>query len=84
MKTIERPYDRRLDSPPRAVGNVEGKFRMNNRTSSRNIDVESLVQRLENCFVGEGQWDPAKQRFVGAPDWRVVASALERTLHDLQ
>jgi len=40
--------------------------------------------RLENCFVGEGQWDPAKQRFMGAPDWRVVASALERTLHDLQ
>ncbi|KAJ1479118.1 hypothetical protein T484DRAFT_2896690 [Baffinella frigidus] len=50
---------------------------MKTDTIGQMLRTGTLDLCIIECFLGDGQWDPDRCRFEGAPDWGCVRRALE-------
>jgi hypothetical protein len=60
-----------------AVLDQSGLDSMKTDTIGKLLRTGALDLSITECFLGDGQWDPERCRFEGAPDWDSVRRALE-------
>jgi len=60
-----------------AVLDQSGLDSMKTDTLGKLLRTGMLDLSITECFIGDGQWDPERCRFEGAPDWDSVRRALE-------
>ena len=60
-----------------AVLDQSGLDSMKIDTLGKLLRTGALDLWITECFLGDGQWDPERCRFEGAPDWDSVRRTLE-------